>query len=163
MVFHNFKLMNIRLRYTLGNVDKVAKLRFLWFQFLTVARILGLLLRLRWRSLSLSGCCTKSVRCTPRCDPMPSAWCCAPSANPETGFCAENPRRTIGVLWGTWIFGAGCCGPTRSACSPPKLSMSLLSSGRCSTPEPCVCNRTLRARFVPRGWCFKWDPVSGGW
>ena len=35
--------------------------------------------------------------------------------------------------------------------SPLELSMSLLCSGKCSTPAPCVCNCTLRDRFVPCG------------
>jgi hypothetical protein len=52
--------------------------------------------------------------------------------------------------------------PTRSACSPPALSMSLLSSGRCSTPEPCVWNRNPCAKFVLCGWGLDGHPVGGG-
>jgi hypothetical protein len=78
------------------------------FHNLNLVYIRGFLRRRGRRSLS--GCCTKSVRCAPRCDSMPSSRCCAPPASPETGFCAENLRRTRWVLWGAGIFGAGCCG-----------------------------------------------------
>ena len=64
----------------------------------------------------------------------------------------------MGAPGGGVLVGAGCCRrcpPRQNSChlSSPCF---LLGSGRCCTPEPCVCNRTPRARFVLRGVGFGW-------
>ena len=91
-------------------------------------------------------------RCALRCDPLPSGGCCAPHRESGPG----------GYFGGVDLSGAGLqVVPTSSSCSP-ELTMSLLSSGRCCTPDSRAFATVLPGLdlcFV--GWCSDWDPAVG--